>query len=106
MRVAETDVIIVGVGPTGLMLANELRLAGVRALVLGIRRFRGTDAASSARMVVRIGDLTHRLTVDRHPIGDHAASIGVTASVGSRITIRRPDLQVPPRDQPMAATSM
>ncbi|SUA79972.1 3-(3-hydroxy-phenyl)propionate/3-hydroxycinnamic acid hydroxylase [Nocardia otitidiscaviarum] len=34
MRVVETDVIIVGAGPTGLMLANESRLAGVRALVL------------------------------------------------------------------------
>ncbi|MEV6324789.1 FAD-dependent monooxygenase [Nocardia sp. NPDC051787] len=30
----ETDVIIVGAGPTGLMLATELRLAGVRPLVL------------------------------------------------------------------------
>ncbi|MFE2959481.1 FAD-dependent monooxygenase [Nocardia tengchongensis] len=30
----ETDVIIVGAGPTGLMLAGELRLTGVRALVL------------------------------------------------------------------------
>ncbi|MRH93550.1 FAD-binding monooxygenase [Nocardia sp. SYP-A9097] len=30
----ETDVIIVGAGPTGLMLAAELRLAGVRPLVL------------------------------------------------------------------------
>ena len=30
----ETDVIVVGAGPTGLMLATELRLAGVRALVL------------------------------------------------------------------------
>ncbi|GAB4582435.1 FAD-dependent monooxygenase [Nocardia sp. IFM 10818] len=34
MRVLNTDVVIVGAGPTGLMLAAELRLAGVQPLVL------------------------------------------------------------------------
>lgn len=34
MHVTDTDVIIVGAGPTGLMLAAELRLAGVRALIV------------------------------------------------------------------------
>ena len=33
-RVTDADVIVVGAGPTGLMLAGELRLAGVRPLVL------------------------------------------------------------------------
>jgi 2-polyprenyl-6-methoxyphenol hydroxylase-like FAD-dependent oxidoreductase len=34
MQVTDTDVIIVGAGPTGLMLAAELCLAGVRPLIL------------------------------------------------------------------------
>ncbi|MEV6134471.1 FAD-dependent monooxygenase [Nocardia sp. NPDC051990] len=34
MHVTDTDVIIVGAGPTGLMLAAELRLAGERPLIL------------------------------------------------------------------------
>lgn len=34
MRISDTDVIIVGAGPTGLMLAAELRLAWVRPVVL------------------------------------------------------------------------
>jgi 2-polyprenyl-6-methoxyphenol hydroxylase-like FAD-dependent oxidoreductase len=34
MRVTDTDVIIVGAGPTGLILAAELCLAGVRPLIL------------------------------------------------------------------------
>jgi bifunctional hydroxylase/dehydrase len=34
MQGSDADVIVVGAGPTGLMLAGELRLAGVRAVVL------------------------------------------------------------------------
>src|SRR5947209_10218265 len=33
MRHRDADVIIVGAGPTGLMLAGELRLAGIEAIV-------------------------------------------------------------------------
>jgi 2-polyprenyl-6-methoxyphenol hydroxylase-like FAD-dependent oxidoreductase len=43
----DADVIIVGAGPTGLMLAGELRLAGVRAVVLERRpQLRETPKAS------------------------------------------------------------
>ena len=46
----DADVVIVGAGPTGLMLAAELRLAGVRALVLerssSSGRFRGPPASA------------------------------------------------------------
>ena len=49
MRVMDADVIVVGAGPTGLMLAGELRLAGVRPLVLERRleprRSRGPTAS-------------------------------------------------------------
>jgi 2-polyprenyl-6-methoxyphenol hydroxylase-like FAD-dependent oxidoreductase len=45
----DADVIIVGAGPTGLMLAGELRLAGVRALVL--------ERAAAPRVVPRAGGL-------------------------------------------------
>ena len=42
----DADVIIVGAGPTGLMLAGELRLAGVRPLVLERQpQFRDTPKA-------------------------------------------------------------
>jgi 2-polyprenyl-6-methoxyphenol hydroxylase-like FAD-dependent oxidoreductase len=47
MRVTDTDVIIAGAGPTGLMLAAELCLAGVRPLILERRpRPRETPKAS------------------------------------------------------------
>ena len=43
----DADVVIVGAGPVGLMLAGELRLAGVRPLVLERQpRLRETPKAS------------------------------------------------------------
>jgi 2-polyprenyl-6-methoxyphenol hydroxylase-like FAD-dependent oxidoreductase len=48
-QVTDTDVIIVGAGPTGLMLAAELRLTGVRPLVLERRRRPATTATTQLR---------------------------------------------------------
>src|SRR5213079_3420201 len=46
-RVMDADVVIVGAGPVGLMLAGELCLVGVRPLVLERQpRVRGTPKAS------------------------------------------------------------
>ncbi|WP_264067425.1 FAD-dependent monooxygenase [Mycolicibacterium komossense] len=53
MPVAETDVIIVGAAPTGLTLARELRLAGVRTLVL--------ERLPEPRAVAKAGGLGGRM---------------------------------------------
>jgi 2-polyprenyl-6-methoxyphenol hydroxylase-like FAD-dependent oxidoreductase len=63
--VADADVIIVGAGPTGLMLACELRLAGVRPLVLERRPQLG-DAPRASGLNGRILDLLrYRGLLDR-----------------------------------------
>ena len=43
-----TEVIIVGAGPTGLMLANELALAGVSVVVLEKQRTRSAQSRAGA----------------------------------------------------------
>ncbi|WP_244976090.1 FAD-dependent monooxygenase [Nocardia huaxiensis] len=58
MRVMDTDVIIVGAGPTGLMLATELRLAGVRPLVLE-RRLQHSSVPKASGLGGQILDLLH-----------------------------------------------
>lgn len=61
----ETDVIIVGAGPTGLMLAAELGLAGVRPLVLE-RQPRPRDTAKAGGLGGRILELLrYRGLLDR-----------------------------------------
>lgn len=54
----DTDVIIVGAGPAGLMLAGELGLAGVRPLVLE-RQSRPRDVPKASGIGGRILDLLH-----------------------------------------------
>ncbi|TDV56626.1 FAD-dependent monooxygenase [Actinophytocola oryzae] len=54
----DTDVIVAGAGPTGLMLAAELRLAGVRALVLE-RRARSRDVEKAGGLGGQILRLLH-----------------------------------------------
>ncbi|MDI5965387.1 FAD-dependent monooxygenase [Streptantibioticus silvisoli] len=61
----DADVIIVGAGPTGLMLAAELRLAGARPLVLE-RRPQSRDIAKANGLGGRVLDLlAHRGLLDR-----------------------------------------
>jgi len=59
MSMTDADVFIVGAGPTGLMLASELRLAGIRTLVVERRRA-VSDAAKAG------GINGHILEVVRH----------------------------------------
>jgi 2-polyprenyl-6-methoxyphenol hydroxylase-like FAD-dependent oxidoreductase len=80
--VADTDVIIVGAGPTGLMLAAELRLAGPRPLVLERRALlEGTPRASGLNgrilQLLRYRGLLDRLSAaGRGPIPAPAIPFG------------------------------
>jgi 2-polyprenyl-6-methoxyphenol hydroxylase-like FAD-dependent oxidoreductase len=61
----DTDVVVVGAGPTGLMLAAELRLAGVRPLVLE-RQPRRRDTPKAGGLGGQILELLHyRGVLDR-----------------------------------------
>ena len=65
MRVTDTDVIVVGAGPTGLMLAAELCLAGVRPLVLERRPRPGETPKASGFNGQIVELLRYRGLLDR-----------------------------------------
>ncbi|MEU5844376.1 FAD-dependent monooxygenase [Rhodococcus sp. NPDC047139] len=88
------EVIIVGCGPTGLMLAGELRLAGADVVVLERRRSRELTGSRGGGIHARtIELLDQRGIVDRflaegRPV--HTATFGGTGLDSSRLPTRHP----------------
>jgi 2-polyprenyl-6-methoxyphenol hydroxylase-like FAD-dependent oxidoreductase len=78
-----TDVIVVGAGPTGLMLARELRLAGVRVEVLEklpVRSIQSKAGGLHSRTseIFRLRGLLDQMQArarDRLPVGGHFAGL-------------------------------
>ncbi|MBL1095431.1 FAD-dependent oxidoreductase [Streptomyces coffeae] len=81
----ETDVVIVGAGPTGLTLAYELALAGVRTVVLErleerIRQVKGGTIQPRTAELLELRGLLEpmlRRTINRDPAGGHFAMLPV-----------------------------
>ncbi|GAB0101566.1 FAD-dependent monooxygenase [Nocardia sp. JMUB6875] len=73
MRNSDADVIIVGAGPTGLMLAAELRLAGVRPVVL--------ERSPQLRTVPKANGLSGQILqlLGYRGLGERLAAIGSDA---------------------------
>lgn len=84
-HVVQTDVIVVGAGPTGLMLASELALAGVRATVLEKRsirsvysRARGLQPRTAETLDLRgLLDPLLDSPLPRREVGGHFAGLPV-----------------------------
>lgn len=70
----QTEVIVVGAGPTGLMLASELTLAGIPAVVLEKQRARSAQSRAGALQPRTAEVLDLRGLLD--PLLDHALPRG------------------------------
>ena len=95
MEPTEADVIVVGAGPTGLMLACELRLAGVRTLVLERQR-QLRDTPKAGGLSGQILELLHyRGLVDRFEAASTAQAPALRLPFGG-VHVDFTQLAVPP----------
>src|SRR2546429_7978793 len=82
-RVAEADVIVVGAGPPGLMLAGELRLAGIDVAI--VERRAGQDLTGSRSRGLHSRTIE---VLDQRGIADRFLSEGQVAQVAGFAQIR------------------
>src|SRR2546425_10603117 len=88
----DADVIVVGAGPTGLMLAGELRLAGVDVAI--VERRAGQDLTGSRSRGLHSRTIE---VLDQRGIADRVLSEGQGAQ-GAGVAGTRPDISgFPPR---------
>jgi 2-polyprenyl-6-methoxyphenol hydroxylase-like FAD-dependent oxidoreductase len=99
--VIEADVLIVGAGPTGLMLASELCLAGVRPVVVE-RRARMGEVAKANALVGQILQLLHyRGILDRFEAASPAAGHVASGYPFGNVYVRFTGMADPPLGMPL-----
>ena len=83
MRVVDTDVLIAGAGPSGLMLAGELGLAGLRPLVLEKRPVTSAVERSSGFGGQALALLRYRGLLDRFKAASPRPELAASFPFGS-----------------------
>lgn len=94
----DTAVIVVGAGPTGLMLAGELALGGVAVEVVerqtapsGQSRGGGVNSRTAEVLAMRgLIDGVADQTIPRTNVGGHFAGLPVALDNGVAVTVRGP----------------